>query len=68
MAERFIGTHGYNRQMNKIVNKILKAYNEFGLISNLKKADGGYRFLCSQERMNLLNNEIKISFMEAGLI
>ena len=55
MAERFIGTHGYNRQMNKIVNKIMKAYNKFGLISNLKKANGGYRFLCSQERMNLLN-------------
>lgn len=68
MAERFIGTHGYNRQMNKIVNKIMKAYNKFGLISNLKKANGGYRFLCSQEQINLLNKEIKISFMEAGLI
>lgn len=68
MAERFIGTHGYNRQMNKIVNKIMKAYNKFGLIYNLKKANGGYRFTCSQERMNLLNKEIKISFMEAGLI
>ena len=68
MAERFIGTHGYNRQMNKIVNKIMKAYNKFGLISNFKKANGGYRFLCSQEQMYLLNKEIKISFMEAGLI
>lgn len=68
MAERFIGTHGYNRQMNKIVNKIMKAYNKFGLISNLKKSNGGYRFICSQKRMNLLNEEIKISFMEAGLI
>ena len=68
MAERFFGTHGYNRQMNKIVNKILKAYNKFGLISNLKKADGGYRFICSEELLYLLKKEIKNSFMEAGLI
>lgn len=68
MVKRYLGIGNYNHKARKIVDRIMKAYKKFGLIGNVKKENLGYTFTSSQDRLDLLLEEIRVSFMEAGLI
>lgn len=68
MNERFIGINGFTKDQLKIVKKVIKAYEKFNLLSDLRKKDHGYKFKITDERFELFSHELSCSFIEAGLI
>lgn len=67
MKERFLGYANMDLAEVKIVYRVLRAYKKFNLLKGLSRRNEGFVFKMSDERFNLLQNEIELSFVETGL-